>query len=380
MAVVLEGGYNLESISESMTMCTRSLLGDPPPPLGRLRAPHPSALQSLAHVAAVHRKYWASLRLKVPAVLREKPRTRAGRGTPIPDEIPRENCSELITTPTVQPVEATADKAENSTPQPAETLANMVAKSVSPQPMQVQVVVITTPTAQPVETVDDAVMAMGSLQLEDNPVEESETASSSLSPDSSPVGGVRQNSSSSPDKVEPAENIKGGSMSTESSSGEAESSDKEAEVSPQDLPPSPTEMTLRDEATGGCSASCELLGVDLKDTGLFYAVTPLSWCPHLDSVLPVPLTGFDVLEPCAECGSHDENWVCLICYKVACGRYINQHMVAHNSKTGHPLVLSFEDLSVWCYECQAYVHHPILFEAKCHAHKMKFGEDLVIPY
>lgn len=47
-----------------MTMCTRSLLGDPPPPLGRLRAPHPSALQSLAHVAAVHRKYWASLRLK----------------------------------------------------------------------------------------------------------------------------------------------------------------------------------------------------------------------------------------------------------------------------------------------------------------------------
>lgn len=168
--------------------------------------------------------------LIVPAVLREKPRTRAGRGTPIPDEIPRENCSELITTPTVQPVEATADKAENSTPQPVETLANMVAKSVSPQPMQVQVVVITTPTAQPVETVDDAVMAMGSLQLEDNPVEESETASSSLSPDSSPVGGVRQNSSSSPDKVEPAENIKGGSMSTESSSGEAESSDKEAEV------------------------------------------------------------------------------------------------------------------------------------------------------
>lgn len=61
---LLQGGYNLESISESMTMCTRSLLGDPPPPLGRLKPPHLSALQSLARVAAVHRKYWASLRLE----------------------------------------------------------------------------------------------------------------------------------------------------------------------------------------------------------------------------------------------------------------------------------------------------------------------------
>lgn len=61
---LFQGGYNLESISESMTMCTRSLLGDPLPPLGRLKAPHPSALQSLANAAAVHRKYWASLRLE----------------------------------------------------------------------------------------------------------------------------------------------------------------------------------------------------------------------------------------------------------------------------------------------------------------------------
>lgn len=55
---------------------------------------------------------------------------------------------------------------------------------------------------------------------------------------------------------------------------------------------------------------------------------------------------------------------CLTCspsVQVACGRYINQHMVAHNSKTGHPLVLSFEDLSVWCYECQAYVHHSVSY-------------------
>ncbi|EMP26342.1 Histone deacetylase 6 [Chelonia mydas] len=63
LPVAYQGGYNLVSISESMTMCTRTLLGDPLPELGRLRAPHPSALQSLARASAVHRKYWTCLRL-----------------------------------------------------------------------------------------------------------------------------------------------------------------------------------------------------------------------------------------------------------------------------------------------------------------------------
>nr|XP_028568036.1 histone deacetylase 6-like [Podarcis muralis] len=139
------------------------------------------------------------------------------------------------------------------------------------------------------------------------------------------------------------------------------------------------EVILLDEAAGGCSSSCDPLEEDLADEGLFYAVTPLPWCPHLDSVLPVPSLGLNVLEPCAECGSVAENWVCLICYKVCCGRYIKQHMVAHNSESGHPLVLSFADLSVWCYGCQAYVHHPILFEAKSQAHRLKFGMDMAVP-
>uniref|UniRef100_A0A8D2IUD4 Protein deacetylase HDAC6 n=1 Tax=Varanus komodoensis TaxID=61221 RepID=A0A8D2IUD4_VARKO len=195
VVLVLEGGYNLESIAESMTMCTRSLLGDPPPSLGRLKAPHPSALQSLACVAAVHRKYWKSLRLK-------------GEPSLVSNHIP-------------------SQAGERKGPAPGERKA---------------------------------------------------------------VG------------------------------------------------------------TGPQIAFSQ---------GLLYAVTPLPWCPHLEAVLPVPPAGLNVLEPCAECGSKAENWVCLVCYKVCCGRYINQHMVAHNSETGHPLVLSFADLSAWCYECQAYIHHPV---------------------
>ncbi|XP_061470052.1 histone deacetylase 6 isoform X2 [Rhineura floridana] len=334
VAVVLEGGYNLESISESMAMCTRSLLGDRLPPLGRLKAPHPSALQSLAHVAAVHRKYWASLRLEVPALLWEKPRTRAGKGTPIPDETTLEAPQELLQSP----------------------------------------------RAQPVEAVDDAIMALGSLHLEDNLVEEGETVSSSLSPDSSPVGEqARQKVGGSPEEAEPAEDTQREGTSTGSSSGGVESPNEEVEVRPPNATSMAVEIILLDEAKG-CSSSGELLGEDLADEGLFYAVTPLPWCPHLDSVLPVPPAGFNVLEACAECGSTAENWVCLSCYKICCGRYIKQHMVAHNSESGHPLVLGSVDLSVWCYGCQAYVHHPILFEAKSKAHKLKFGVDMTIPY
>uniref|UniRef100_A0A670JWF8 Protein deacetylase HDAC6 n=1 Tax=Podarcis muralis TaxID=64176 RepID=A0A670JWF8_PODMU len=230
VAVVLEGGYNLESISESMTMCTRSLLGDPLPPLGRLKAPHPSALQSLANAAAVHRKYWASLRLEGELSLSCPPLFLGGKCS----------ASELL--------------------------------------------------------------QCRGLGCERQPISSLPSACSSV--------------------------------------GEARTRAGKGTPIPDEIPRRPPR-------------SC------FKAPGLFYAVTPLPWCPHLDSVLPVPSLGLNVLEPCAECGSMAENWVCLICYKVCCGRYIKQHMVAHNSESGHPLVLSFADLSVWCYGCQAYVHHPV---------------------
>lgn len=124
---------------------------------------------------------------------------------------------------------------------------------------------------------------------------------------------------------------------------------------------------------------------------MFYAVTPLPWCPHLVAVSPVPDTGLDVTQPCQDCGALQENWVCLSCHQVCsrgrgwgggwprsklqvgadpyptlvpppqvyCGRYINAHMLQHHEGSGHPLVLSYVDLSTWCYYCQAYVHHQV---------------------
>lgn len=61
----------------------------------------------------------------------------------------------------------------------------------------------------------------------------------------------------------------------------------------------------------------------------------------------------DVRKPCESCGNIGENWVCLICSVVMCSRYVKSHMVAHNAQSGHMLVLSFSDLSVWCYVCDS---------------------------
>uniref|UniRef100_A0A3B4AX89 Protein deacetylase HDAC6 n=1 Tax=Periophthalmus magnuspinnatus TaxID=409849 RepID=A0A3B4AX89_9GOBI len=114
----------------------------------------------------------------------------------------------------------------------------------------------------------------------------------------------------------------------------------------------------------------------LRIHNTLFVVDPLPWCPHLDSVKPLPPAGLDVFKPCEDCGSEMENWVCLTCYKVFCGRYVNEHMVIHGVTAEHPVVLSYADLSVWCYLCESYVHNQILFEAKNAAHWAKFGEEV----
>lgn len=116
-----------------------------------------------------------------------------------------------------------------------------------------------------------------------------------------------------------------------------------------------------------------------------FAVVPLPGCPHLVQVQAVPPSGIDVNTPCATCESIQENWICLICYSVSgfitaetlmsvsytlnrrcplifqvfCGRYVSQHMVFHNEESSHPLTLSFSDLSVWCYVCEAYIDNMV---------------------
>ena len=63
VALFLEGGYNLESTSKSMSMCVRALLGDPIP-LPKSGALHPGAAATILRVIESHRLYWKNLDLE----------------------------------------------------------------------------------------------------------------------------------------------------------------------------------------------------------------------------------------------------------------------------------------------------------------------------
>lgn len=121
-------------------------------------------------------------------------------------------------------------------------------------------------------------------------------------------------------------------------------------------------------------------------------------CPHVDELglrCLVQRSQLQFGKPCVEGCKGDENWVCLMCAESRCGRYGNRHSLKHWQKTkhdeeatitvgeaasgrvarGHCLALSLSDLSVWCYECDGYVHHrsiePLVTCMEC----LKFGGE-----
>lgn len=91
-------------------------------------------------------------------------------------------------------------------------------------------------------------------------------------------------------------------------------------------------------------------------------------------------TAINTSAPCLACHSIIENWICLFCNQVYCGRYIAEHMMMHHLELDHALAMSFSDLSVWCYKCDAYIDNPILFKYKNLAHLDKFGEQMLWSY
>jgi len=113
----------------------------------------------------------------------------------------------------------------------------------------------------------------------------------------------------------------------------------------------------------------DVLEVNLEEN-FGFAVVPLTWCPHLETVSDS--IKVDVSAPCEKCLETKENWVCLACNAVACSRYAKNHMVDHNQRTEHQMVLSYSDLSVWCYGCDSYVNNEKLERVKMDAYKDKF--------
>ncbi|CAB4055472.1 unnamed protein product [Lepeophtheirus salmonis] len=96
-------------------------------------------------------------------------------------------------------------------------------------------------------------------------------------------------------------------------------------------------------------------------------VVPLPWCPHLKNIPKSPRLKDTVINtdtPCSDCENVGENWYCLYCEAVYCGRYVQEHALFHGLEKEHPLTLSFSDLSVWCYVCDSYVDNEILYSFK----------------
>jgi NAD-dependent SIR2 family protein deacetylase len=100
--------------------------------------------------------------------------------------------------------------------------------------------------------------------------------------------------------------------------------------------------------------------------GGFYAVEPKRNCPHTEAVdidlgaITVDEAKKFLTDKCGNCDSTEENWICLACGFLGCSRYVSGHMAAHNESTGHPLAISFSDLSCWCYECDSYIISPAI--------------------
>ncbi|XP_068622541.1 ubiquitin carboxyl-terminal hydrolase 3-like isoform X2 [Battus philenor] len=58
---------------------------------------------------------------------------------------------------------------------------------------------------------------------------------------------------------------------------------------------------------------------------------------------------------CSECSTSEQNWLCLHCGVINCGRYVNGHAKTHAETSDHQLCISCDEYSVYCYKCDDYV-------------------------
>ncbi|XP_070571561.1 histone deacetylase 6-like [Ptychodera flava] len=355
VVVVLEGGYNLISISRSMAMCTKILLGDTCPSI-EYSEPSPSAVKCILNTLHAHHKYWQCLQFQVTL-----PEVKAV--TSQTDEDTKENDSETITNR--QPAGGDAGEAFTEDRLITEGMAEM---TITDLPVEREEIV---ETSKPSEETAENSKPKG--KIPDTSKSEEDSGKTTRTSE-----GIIDTSKTSQDEEEKIQM----QNQEQAAVGTGQGIEKEDKLIAKEMQPEsadvhnakPTDSEEHDSLSeAGAAASTASI---LQDQVTMYAVIPLNWCPHLDMVGDITDDGLDTRAPCKTCNDPRENWVCLICYEVYCGRYINEHMVEHSCVSEHPMTLSFSDFSVWCYVCDSYVHNEKLLPAKRAAHRSKFGEDM----
>jgi BRCA1-associated protein len=75
---------------------------------------------------------------------------------------------------------------------------------------------------------------------------------------------------------------------------------------------------------------------------------------------------------CAECGSGENLWLCLICGYIGCGRYVRGHAYSHFQLTQHTYSMQLGSNRVWDYAGDNYVHR--LIQNKTDGKMVRFDE------
>jgi NAD-dependent SIR2 family protein deacetylase len=111
-----------------------------------------------------------------------------------------------------------------------------------------------------------------------------------------------------------------------------------------------------------------------------FAVDVIQTCPHAvemsnkTEIILGFISSLNFLNTkCTLCGHHPENWYCLECANISCGRQINAHAESHHKSTNHNLVVSLADLSCWCYACNNYIETEITDPLIFALHQKKFS-------
>ncbi|KAK9941886.1 hypothetical protein M0R45_007578 [Rubus argutus] len=93
-----------------------------------------------------------------------------------------------------------------------------------------------------------------------------------------------------------------------------------------------------------------------------------TWCDHL-AFVSSDLSGFPNRDtPCKKCQHPNENWFCLSCKDVLCGRSVKGHFVEHYRQTKHCLALSCSIQLIMCLSCNAFLDDQVIPQLKLYFH------------